>query len=609
MLFTVVLFRLGAADWSENCAFSTTSSTELTSINGALSTTFSGWCVSASYAGNGGAFNLWNTDGADLTVTLENCRFESCRAEGETNGGGAVHTRQVKVIVTSCEFNRCFAGKNGGAIQVKVNTQVTVQQSVFRACTSTLNGGAVSVANDLDNMPDQPPHEHITFTDCEFYDCGPKSGENKGSALWLSDISDLTFTGNIFDGVTDTTTSVVDVTFYELRESELLIEDCQFSQKTQLTETVTTGFVLFANVKKIKYNNVSFTGISSSTGGGAGIVANTPVVSLTLEVCNFTRLSCAASSAGTAIVAGSLTDASFKTCTFDSCSVGTDGSIVSVSCHALTAEQLTFHRTNEQSTGIDLSVTLTTELGSAEIRQCCFSGGSDSLTAYVKLTGTGSATFTDTCFDLEKDKSISVLESVSVTYADDQEDFIFGQCGCDPFEDARPTATSDEDPTTISEDEDDGGETSSATEDEDDGGETSSATEEEDQNNSAEEGDTNTAEGSDGNGDTGAGDDGNGDSDVPKIVGGVIGGLVGVALVVGLIVFFVLRRRKRADTMSDSVGDDLDATGSSFAETVELSGETDSAANTNVSPLFQGAKDAMHNDFSDVFEEARSDSA
>ena len=69
---------------------------------------------------------------------------------------------------------------------------------------------------------------------------------------------------------------------------------------------------------------------------------------------------------------------------------------------------------------------------SAQIRllNCCFTGLVLSSSGhYISLSGSGTATFDDTCFDQSRDKCLSVAGSVSIEL--DEPSSMFGRCSCD----------------------------------------------------------------------------------------------------------------------------------------------------------------------------------
>ena len=224
-----------------------------------------------------------------------------------------------------------------------------------------------------------------------------------------------------------------------------------------------------------------------------------------------------------------------------------------------------------------MSIALTS-LTSATFTDCCFAGKEGEETAaYVSLAGTGTATFTKTCFDLAQEKSVSPGEIVC-TY--DDEEYMFGKCTCNPYEPIKPEETSDTE------------ELGSSTDEEDPDVGASSASDEVDDETSSSS-------------DDGGSDPDNSNKDdptnVPMIAGIVVGVVVVIAIVAVLLFFFVFRKRRNNEKTSDA--DDFgDDTGSNIAETVELTGEADPAAATSVSPFFQ--EPGTRHDFSDVFEEA-----
>ena len=213
--------------------------------------------------------------------------------------------------------------------------------------------------------------------------------------------------------------------------------------------------------------------------------------------------------------------------------------------------------------------------GTITLQGNCFSGNPDESSVYLNVES-GSVSFIGTCFDLAKDKSIATGEGVTVTFREGQEEFMFGNCTCNPFKPIDPDNPPIEVVTTSDEDGNDGDEFDSSS--------------------SSNQG----------------GDKGNGLGDpspskVPLIVGVVVAVVVVIAVVVTLLVLFVFRKRKRDEHTSDNVDEYPDETASSFAGTVELTGATEPVADTTPSPLYQGH--TSEDVFGDSMEEDKSNSS
>lgn len=592
-LIGVVLMRFLAGAGSEECE-STSSANTGVELNAVDSTALA--CIkfaNFNSGSNGAGINAYTTGENDENyVTVRQCTFEGNRAAS----GAGIHGRQVTFTIDKCIFKNCVATQDGGAIHLKVISPITVTGCEFTSCRATGKGGVVCVRNadDLPNLNKRTGE--TTFTGCTVSKC---TANALGAALYLVGISGLNITGSKFNcAISEGSASTV-VNYIEFNDTleALTIENCVFNN----TEGIEIESFMrlqgpddAAPANSLEYVTCSFEGISATSEGGAGISGSG--ITLSVNNCNFTSLSCSSETGGVAISGTDLLTLTITDCLFEGISQGTAIGSVVASCPTVTMSGCTF--THDADTSAIVSIKLTS-LTTATFKGCCFVGKTrDSAGLYVSLEGAqeAKATFTDTCFDLPKDQSISE-GTVSITYTNEEE-YTFEKCQCNPYEALKPT--SEEELESSSEEDDQDGETSPSEEDGD--GDATSSTDDGDEG----DGDATSSTGDETGGKPGPGDntDGEDPTNVPMIVGIVVGVVVVVAVVAVLLFFFVFRKRRNDDQTSDDVDDFGNETASSFAETVELSGETSTPAETNVNSLFQAA--ARH-EFSDVFEEAKDD--
>ena len=139
----------------------------------------------------------------ESTVDVSETKFLSNNTDVKDGCGGAITVRSSKLNISTSEFDKNSANKNGGAIYVsyigtsKFNSVVNITDSAFNENSAKKYGGAIySTVHDVEK-----PENVINGQKTEF----KKNAGLKGGALYLTAGSMTYFENIIFEGNTNTT--------------------------------------------------------------------------------------------------------------------------------------------------------------------------------------------------------------------------------------------------------------------------------------------------------------------------------------------------------------------------------------------------------------------
>ena len=271
----------------------------------------------------GGVLSLEGYDPAEGHVTIYQCHFSGCSC---TTNGGAISIYRVTALIHGCQLDGCQTSGtkyrntgNGGGIYSD-DCVLSVNTTIFMDCSASANGGSIFASGRQVGMRDSS----LNLSFCTFKPMareGSFGAQKDGLFVYVYNPSSAKLRMSV--DITDTTcdgpqnkwyyaqaayfhcycdsilisglTSTKAVAFSRapmmvlLGRTEVLVEDCVFSDKTPEQENLPYGFIETGACDReafVTYRNCQFTPLRSENTGA--IKSNK--CNLTITACNFTEI-------------------------------------------------------------------------------------------------------------------------------------------------------------------------------------------------------------------------------------------------------------------------------------------------------------------------------
>ena len=398
----------------------------------------------------GGAFRFaGDLGGISGEVDFQECTF---RSVSTTNNGGAVSLTNANLdhtVISGCTFDGCSCGSSsrGGAlhIDVKGNTgRCTVQNCTFinNHCSGGAAGLSICVYGALNFLDSGSSIENCTFQDHEgsniIYVVRQSSGDVKLDREY--NITDCRFISN-----TVTASSGLVYVFSDY----ICYDNCKFISNTVGAGHSDCGLVCAGNSQQCRFIDCTFEKCDASSGLSL-ISVIPPVGELSFSHCDFLDCLGAVLDASSAQRAATpsmsaliVQDSTFSRCStvsipllkFSTASLVLIGSSFSqltssvspLACEVTTSGSITnaqFYSSGGGAPLIDLRLENSTSM---DFYNCCFVHSGEAqpgVPLFFAIQGDGSVVFTASCFDSDKESSIS--SDGRVEYVDTD----FGECFC-----------------------------------------------------------------------------------------------------------------------------------------------------------------------------------
>ena len=427
----------------------------------------------------GGLYIQRQSGGVRLDIT--GCSFINCAITGySTGGGGAVFSGDVTLLTiwdsvfNGCKTNR-VEGSNmgGGAIFVDASTK----EGTIVNCTFVYNENADGMSikvNAKENNPSRIDISNCTFSAHQQQTVGPIisfvyiEGNTPTTAPYEYRLSTCRF----IDITVTENSGVVNI------DAQSIVYENSSFVNTVVRRGAASLIVLGANTETCHLEHCHFESVQPSEKGMASLILmSSPLSQLALIESAFLGIYAGSGLISYSNGAKTLADPFFEmavltSCNFQDCQA--DSHVLNLNCQSCSIENNQFNSksgatapplriavTNGKSTICNTSFTVSAESPATSLIQlacasgseiefynCCFThtAGTASGPLYLSMELEGKVTFSQVCFDVDKQFAISNTGSGTISYDGPESSFFGDNCQC--WSSIDPTSEPTREPTT-----------------------------------------------------------------------------------------------------------------------------------------------------------------